>query len=620
MHTLRFFLLIVILFHLVGGTYEYVKGSDCNSNGVEDLCDIDCGAAGGSCDINGCGMSDDCNLNLRPDECDQYQPFHSSLLAIDVSATDFVVSQPPFPDGFLGAEGDLVHVSPTGVPTIIGDGLNINNLEFAPPEFTGTATLLGAQSTTGDIRRLEPNGDSSLFARLQESQVFELVYVPFATGGPAAGKILAGSCPSENESGAPLGRLSVVDASGNVTTLRDLPFCPYDLMLVGDNFGSYSHHVFITSVFETRIVFMDLLTLELGTYTEVISDADSSNGGGFWRMEISPVGWGAFLSPSSVDERVLLVAHTFDLDLGTIHIFAANGRRLGRLNSESPYYWEHVRPRAPVFTGDGVMFVGVNSNHDSIDTLRFASFDGFIIGDCNGNDHPDDCDLEAGALDCNHNGIIESCEYLVDCNGNLVQDTCDIWLGDSPDSDDDGIPNECEVSIVASDPPDGSIDARQPFRPDGTGSAMGWRDILLSVDGETCCGEITLEDFEISQEGGVLSPPTPVFFDPVTSSTGRIFLSRPIEPGAWTTITLRGSMTSVRLGFLPGDVNADRVVGAADILALIDSLQGLGTPPPTFQTDVNRSHASEPSDILRLIDLLNGADAFPTYLGATLPD
>jgi hypothetical protein len=45
-------------------------GADCNTNGIEDACDLDCGTTGGPCDVPGCGLSVDCNSNAVPDECD----------------------------------------------------------------------------------------------------------------------------------------------------------------------------------------------------------------------------------------------------------------------------------------------------------------------------------------------------------------------------------------------------------------------------------------------------------------------------------------------------------------------------------------------------------------------
>ena len=44
--------------------------ADCNGNGIEDACDLDCGPSGGPCDVPGCGESEDCNVNGVPDECD----------------------------------------------------------------------------------------------------------------------------------------------------------------------------------------------------------------------------------------------------------------------------------------------------------------------------------------------------------------------------------------------------------------------------------------------------------------------------------------------------------------------------------------------------------------------
>jgi hypothetical protein len=43
---------------------------DCNGSGMPDECDVNCGGAGGPCDLPGCGQSADCNGNLRPDSCD----------------------------------------------------------------------------------------------------------------------------------------------------------------------------------------------------------------------------------------------------------------------------------------------------------------------------------------------------------------------------------------------------------------------------------------------------------------------------------------------------------------------------------------------------------------------
>ena len=45
--------------------------ADCNGNGIPDVCDLACDAAGDFCDVPDCGGSADCNANGVPDECDE---------------------------------------------------------------------------------------------------------------------------------------------------------------------------------------------------------------------------------------------------------------------------------------------------------------------------------------------------------------------------------------------------------------------------------------------------------------------------------------------------------------------------------------------------------------------
>lgn len=63
----------------------------------------------------------------------------------------------------------------------------------------------------------------------------------------------------------------------------------------------------------------------------------------------------------------------------------------------------------------------------------------------------DDCTVGVGGLDCNGNGILDSCDIAdgiaVDCNGNGIPDACDIASGFSSDLDADGVPDECTQVI-----------------------------------------------------------------------------------------------------------------------------------------------------------------------------
>ncbi len=45
-------------------------GLDCNDNGINDDCDVDCGPPGGHCDVPGCGTKIDMNNDNIPDECE----------------------------------------------------------------------------------------------------------------------------------------------------------------------------------------------------------------------------------------------------------------------------------------------------------------------------------------------------------------------------------------------------------------------------------------------------------------------------------------------------------------------------------------------------------------------
>ena len=69
--------------------------------------------------------------------------------------------------------------------------------------------------------------------------------------------------------------------------------------------------------------------------------------------------------------------------------------------------------------------------------------------DCNGNDIPDECDIDDGtSQDCNGNGVPDECDIAdgtsQDCNQNGIPDECDIGSGASTDLNENGVPDECE--------------------------------------------------------------------------------------------------------------------------------------------------------------------------------
>lgn len=171
-----------------------------------------------------------------------------------------------------------------------------------------------------------------------------------------------------------------------------------------------------------------------------------------------------------------------------------------------------------------------------------------------------------------------------------------------------------ELHILNSSPSDGAIDARQTSDING-GDEQGWAELTLTLG--IGAEVVELEDFSVEHSG---AGPAPIVVDIIAffDDAVTIALDRPISAGAWTRVSHEPSCTSVRIGYLPADVNGDGTSSPLDILALIDHLNGLGDQSE-WSTDINRSGLTEPSDILRVIDLLNGAGEFEAWNGVTLP-
>lgn len=169
--------------------------------------------------------------------------------------------------------------------------------------------------------------------------------------------------------------------------------------------------------------------------------------------------------------------------------------------------------------------------------------------------------------------------------------------------------------ILDSVPPDGAIDAGQPIDRKSL-TPLGWSNIDIRFPRDPAT--VASGDFTIEQNVAGTAPSI-VAIMPLENNWVRVVLSHPINPGAWTTLTHVSTGTRVRLGYLPGDVSGDSFTSPADILSLIDSLNGIFLRP-IWSTDVDRSGQALPADILTLIDLLNGVAPFTSYNGASLPD
>jgi hypothetical protein len=105
----------------------------------------------------------------------------------------------------------------------------------------------------------------------------------------------------------------------------------------------------------------------------------------------------------------------------------------------------------------------------------------------------------------------------------------------------------------------------------------------------------------------------------VTGVTATLQLSGPINPENWTCFALVSDPGhKICLGYLPGDVDSSLISVAGDIGVLIDHLNGVGDPLPDYSVDINRDGDVGPADILRLIDVLNGAGALDPWINKEL--
>jgi len=172
--------------------------------------------------------------------------------------------------------------------------------------------------------------------------------------------------------------------------------------------------------------------------------------------------------------------------------------------------------------------------------------------------------------------------------------------------------------IVESDPPSGAIDARRPHNPFNADFRYGWNSVDITFP--AAVGVVTANDFVVTQTGGQSpTPPNISFVSFIDPLRRRIVLSRPIDPKAWTSIIHKTSQSRTDLGFLSADVNGDACANAADVLSLIDGLNGVGEPLGIWSGDVDRSGVANPADILEVIDLLNGAGIYEAYNNLCLP-
>lgn len=190
----------------------------------------------------------------------------------------------------------------------------------------------------------------------------------------------------------------------------------------------------------------------------------------------------------------------------------------------------------------------------------------------------------------------------------------------NPDSDGSDevtlLNNSASVAVTISDPPSGTVDAREPHALDAATPAQGIDQVDIAFN--NFMASLTIADFMVTQVGGDATPPALVGALPLTVDSVRLTLATPIDPQAWTVFEHLGSSARTCVGFLPGDVDANQISDTQDAGALVQSLNGL-TARAIYSTDMDRSGVLTAEDLVQLLNVLNGAGAFDPWLGVALP-
>lgn len=210
------------------------------------------------------------------------------------------------------------------------------------------------------------------------------------------------------------------------------------------------------------------------------------------------------------------------------------------------------------------------------------------------------CDTEWDA-NCAGTGFVPGCGAQV-----LCADLC-------------SAPPSCPAGTIAFvNPPHLAVDARRPHLPGNPAVREGFQ--VFTATGPSGAQASCWSVQETATFG---SPNTITSVLEAPAGTYTITLSRPITAGAGTSITYTPSVGSTSLGCFkshPANVNSDSAAAPADIIQLIDHLNGVRVPPlAIWQCDIDRSTLCLPADIIAEIDLLNGSNGFIVWNGTARP-
>ena len=382
---------------------------DCNSNGLDDVCDIDCGVAAGPCDLPGCGLSADCNTDGVPDDCEADCNSNGVPDDCDIAAgTSLDCNTNGIPDDCDIAIGTSLDCNTNGVPDDCEVDCNTNgipddcdiaamtspdcdanaipdecDLAFGASGCPFTFTLF-ENTTTGDDSRFIGPPDDTFYGLGGQIVTYEF----------DCGLIIDGPGPDitvyEIDGGTAEFNYMTVWVSQDGVTFHNIDSARFNAINIpGDE--THGNNSFARSY--------DLYPSGLNWVRYVRIDGDGTGGSG------SSTG--------------------FDLDA----IGAVN--RLGRDCDSSG-------------TLDACEVLGDCDSDDIPDSCYLAEN---LDPDCNGNSTIDECDVRSlASLDCDSDFTPDECEP--DCDSNSIADACDIAGGFSNDCNLNLVPDSCDLALA----------------------------------------------------------------------------------------------------------------------------------------------------------------------------
>jgi len=172
--------------------------------------------------------------------------------------------------------------------------------------------------------------------------------------------------------------------------------------------------------------------------------------------------------------------------------------------------------------------------------------------------------------------------------------------------------------IVSAVPENCAIDARYPHPQGGSPGLdrIGFESVELTLSPDTVMSYVEPDSFQMSfVGGGVFNRPNVTTVTPLGGTTVRLDFDKPFPVQRWTCLGMAcagAGQKDVCWGHLPGDVCHDGTSTAADVLCIVDGLNGV-EPLEWYHCDVDDSGACNAADVLAVIDLLNGAGDFDSW-------